>query len=549
MRIDVIDTVAGFEAVRDNWDQVYRDDPDSQHFLSWTWLKDFLSHRGRWFVLALREREPDSTYVAFFPLRLVTKLDAQSGLFYDEMVMGGNYSADYTGFIVMPGYEQNAISGFAAYLKEQNWTHLRLEHFSGPPERREKMILALQGPLVMFRDNTPTSHDNIDNRICPVVSLPDSWEDYLEQKMSSHTRQKLRRFLRKLDGDEGYRITRATPETIDRDLTILFDFWRKRWTGRKGEERTERLITSTREMLMDCFRSGTLDLPVFWCGEQPLGVVANIIDHAKKTILFYITGRDEDWKTPSPGLVLHGYSIRRAIEDGFRFYDFLRGNEPYKYVFGADERLISYTLFRTRDGGNLGGVLHPRSISYVYQQALDMYQKGEKGKAETVFKQVLQSSPDHVGAEFGLANLLFDRGKLTEALAAYLALLERSNEPLPIALRLGDTQLALRLYDDAARTFHRIGEQAPHVVQARYKEGVALIAARRLTEAEAVLAAIQDIHTDDTSAVPYTQLAGVALGRLRQHNAEPAAEEQMPKGGMMELSSKRGGEKRRPRLH
>lgn len=548
MRIDVIDTVAGFDAVRENWDLVYRDDPDAQHFLSWTWLKDFLGHRGRWFVLALREREPDASYVAFFPLRLITKFDEQNALFYDEIVMGGNYSADYTGLIVMGGYEQKAIDGFAAYLKQQNWTHLRLEHFSGPPERREKMILALQGPLVMFRDNTPTGKDDIDNRICPIVSLPTNWDDYLEQKMSSQTRQKLRRFLRKLDGDEGYRITTATAETIDRDLTILFDFWRTRWTERKGPERTERLINSTREMLMDCFNSGTLDVPVFWFGEQPLGVLANIIDRQKKTILFYITGRDENWKTPSPGLVLHGYCIRRAIEDGFRFYDFLRGNEPYKYVFGADERHISYTLFRTRDGRNLGGVLHPRSVKYVYEQALEMYRRGERAKAEAVFKQIQHSSPGHLGAEFGLANLLFDRGKLTEALTAYRSLLERTTEPLPVALRLGDTQLALKLYEEAVRTFRRIGEQAPHVVQARYKEGVALIATRRFTEAEAVFAAIQNIHTDDPIAIPYTELAAVALERLRQHNATPVPDEQMSEG-MMGLRSKRGGEKRRPRMH
>lgn len=548
MRIDIIDTVAGFDAVRDNWDQVYRDDPDAQHFLSWTWLKDFLAHRGRWFVLALRERQRDARYVAFLPLRLLTKLDEQSGLFYDEIVMGGNYSADYTGLLVMPGYEQKAIDGFAAYLKQQNWTHLRLEHFSGPAERREKMITALQGPLVMFRDNAPTSKDNIDNTICPVVFLPESWDDYLEQKMSSQTRQKLRRFLRKLDGDEGYRITMATPDTIDRDLGILFDFWRTRWTERKGAERTERLINSTREMLMDCFRSGTLDVPVFWFGEQPLGVLANIIDRPKKTILFYITGRDENWRTPSPGLVLHGYCIRRAIEDGFRFYDFLRGNEAYKYAFGADERRISYTLFRTRNGHNLGGVLHPRSVNYAYQQALEMYQKGEKGRAEIIFTQVRQSSPGHVGAEFGIANLLFDRGKLTEALAAYQSLLERTAEPLPISLRLGDTQLALKLYEDAVVTFRRVGEQAPHVVQARYKEGIALIAARHLTQAETVLAAIQDIHTDDPAAIPYTQLASVALERLRQHNAALAADEQVPQG-MMGLPRKRGGEKRRPRMH
>ncbi|MGO8264237.1 GNAT family N-acetyltransferase, partial [Rhizobium ruizarguesonis] len=86
-------------------------------------------------------------------------------------------------------------------------------------------------------------------------------------------------------------------------------------------------------------------------------------------------------KTPSPGLILHGYCIRRAIEDCFKSYDFLRGNEPYKYMFGVEERLISCTLFRTRNGQNLHGVLNPRSIRFVYEQALDMYRNGARSKA------------------------------------------------------------------------------------------------------------------------------------------------------------------------
>lgn len=550
MRIDIIDTIAGFDAIRDNWDQVFMDDPDAQHFLSWIWLKNYLSRRRRWFILALRERDPDAPYVAFFPLRLITHLNEKTGLFYDEIMMAGNFTADYTGFIVRPDYEHHAIAGFASFLKHQNWTELKLEYFSGPADRREKMIQALQHPEVMFRDSSPKNNENIDNTICPVVSLPASFDDYLERCMSSQTRQKLRRFLRKVEGDDIYRITMATAETIDRDLDILFNLWRIKWSARKGAERTERLIITTREMLMDCFNSGNLDVPVLWHGDQPLSALANIVDRQKKAILFYMTGRDENWKTPSPGLILHGYCIRRAIEGGFKTYDFLRGNEPYKYMFGVEERRISCTLFRTRNGLNLHGVLNPRSIRFVYEQALDMYRNGARGKAEIAFNQVLQSSPGHAGAEFGIANLLFDRGKLTEALSAYKALVEQASDPTPIRMRLGDTQLALHQYDQAAETFRQVVETGPHLVQAHYKRGIALAAGKRLEEAERVLAAICEVHSDDPTALDYAAKAGAAIERIRAA-AEPTTHKTdiLPQSIVRWNRGRHFSEKRRPRLH
>lgn len=297
-----------------------------------------MPRRKRWFILALRERPEGSPYVAFFPLRIVTEPDKKTGRFHDSIVMAGNAAADYTGFITLPDYENHAVAGFCSYIRQQNWTELKLDYLSGPPERHSAMIRALQGPLVMFRDNMPTNPYNINNCICPVVSLPDTFDSYLDSHMSSQTRQKLRRFLRKVEGDDEYRITFATKETIKRDMDILFDFWRIRWAPHKGKERTELLIGATRQMLMDVYIRGDLEVPVLWFGDQPLGALANIIDRQKKSVLFYITGRDENWKTPSPGLVLHGHCIRRAIEQGFKTYDFLRGNEPYKYFFGPEEQ-------------------------------------------------------------------------------------------------------------------------------------------------------------------------------------------------------------------
>ncbi|WHA43204.1 GNAT family N-acetyltransferase [Agrobacterium larrymoorei] len=515
MHIDVIDSWSGFDAIRANWDQVFLDDPFAQHFLSWTWLKAYLSRRGRWFILALRERAEGSPYVAFFPLRVVTQHDKKTGRFFDEIIMAGNFAADYTGFITLPKYEDRAVEGFCAFLKQQRWTHLKLDYLSGPPGRRDAMVRALQGPLVMFRDNTPKSPNNINNCVCPVVELPSNFDDYLETHMSSQTRQKLRRFLRKVESDDSYRITFATAETIDRDMDILFDLWRVKWTPFKGKERTEKLISATREMLMDSFADGNLDVPVLWHGNQPLGALANIVDRQKSTILFYITGRDENWKTPSPGLILHGYCIRRAIAMGFTHYDFLRGNEPYKYMFGPVDRPISCTLFRTRDGENLQGKLHPFSIRFVYEEALKFYKRGAKAQAEISFRQVLDAAPEHSGAIFGLANLMFEKGAFNEAEEAYASLSRTLQNPLTVLLRLGEARLAKQDYQGAVAAFEDVTRRAPFHHEALYKCGIALVAANRKTEAAAVFEKLQNFHSDDRQNMEYAEKARNTLTRIR----------------------------------
>jgi CelD/BcsL family acetyltransferase involved in cellulose biosynthesis len=49
----------------------------------------------------------------------------------------------------------------------------------------------------------------------------------------------------------------------------------------------------------------------------------------------YNSGFDPEARALSPGVVLIARTIEDAIARGFRRYDFLRGDEPYKYGFGA----------------------------------------------------------------------------------------------------------------------------------------------------------------------------------------------------------------------
>ena len=62
--------------------------------------------------------------------------------------------------------------------------------------------------------------------------------------------------------------------------------------------------------------------------------------------LYYNAGVDPDARDLSPGVLLVAEFIRRALADGARRFDFLRGDEPYKYEWGAVDEPIQRILVR-----------------------------------------------------------------------------------------------------------------------------------------------------------------------------------------------------------
>jgi len=42
----------------------------------------------------------------------------------------------------------------------------------------------------------------------------------------------------------------------------------------------------------------------------------------------------------SLGIASHAFAVRDAIAQGFKTYDLLRGDEPYKYDLGASDRWL-----------------------------------------------------------------------------------------------------------------------------------------------------------------------------------------------------------------
>ena len=62
------------------------------------------------------------------------------------------------------------------------------------------------------------------------------------------------------------------------------------------------------------------------------------------TCLFYNAGMDPDARDLSPGVTGTAAYLRDRLEAGRRRFDFLRGNEPYKYEWGAVDEPIHRLL-------------------------------------------------------------------------------------------------------------------------------------------------------------------------------------------------------------
>jgi len=427
MQIDICDDLEAFDGLKANWDRVYCADPEAHFFLSHVWMKEwFREIKVGWFVLAAKPLSARE-YVAFFPLRIRTK-PGRTGGFFTEVAMAGNRFCDYTGFICTPGLQAEAIAAFARAIKTMNWARVHLECVRVAEQNLNRLLKGF--PARHFEITRKSAYDaeaDIDNGICPFVDLPADWASYLAL-LSANSRQKLKRLLRKVESSDDMAITHTDTGTLERDLDAMMELWRLKWEPKK-KHRAPVIDQNIRAMLRRAHRTGNLFLPVLWSNNRPVGVLASLIDWQKRYLLFLVGARDTAFRTPQPGLVLHAHSIRYAIEAKLTRYDFLRGNEPYKYSFGASERKIASIIVESRSKTRRSHVLDRRSIPDAFKHVQKLHADGKFKDADLGYRQILSIDPGHKSALFGFgASRLIqnDPAAAEEAFRALLALSDTS---------------------------------------------------------------------------------------------------------------------------
>lgn len=410
MRVEVIEGRKAIAELRPHWQSVYQADPEANYFLSFEWQFGTAESAGSGgFVLAVRAPHDDSDFVAFLPIRLFTEFETEG--YHNELHLTGNKTSDYNGFICRPEFDETAIPAFATILRGMNWRHLSLRYIPTSEKRLRLFLSPFSAEVVGLKRLSMVEPDGTDNGVCPYADLAEDWDEFLQQSVSAKTRQKIRRFLRKVEGSDAYRITHTTGETLDRDIEILNRLWERRWGESKGD-RLENILRTTRLLLRSAFHTKTLFMPMLWHGTQPVCVLALLVDHQKKAYNFLIGGRDLSFKGLPSGLVLHSYAIRHAISHGINRYEFLRGNEPYKYAFATGEVKLRSLLISTRSGRNIGEKLDRRCLPYVYRRSKKVYRAGDLPAAKRGFEQILQVLPRN-------ARVLYLNGVVAARLADY----------------------------------------------------------------------------------------------------------------------------------
>lgn len=168
------------------------------------------------------------------------------------------------------------------------------------------------------------------HEVTAVVALPDTIDDYMTAigKKERHEVRRKRRRYENLVGEVRHQIHTGDSWAFDEFVRL-----HRRAAGDKGSFlTTDRVDFFSDLATLDGWRIDLLEL-------EPGRAAAAIFGFVDETGYYlYNSGYDPDLAEASPGVVLLSVMIEQAIADGQERFDFLKGDEVYKFRLGAEPR-------------------------------------------------------------------------------------------------------------------------------------------------------------------------------------------------------------------
>lgn len=294
------------------------------------WSQSFPAAEGERFLLTVR----DGAH-----LRFVVPLERRGA----HLALAGDHQVcDYMDIIATPEADGAAWSRLLDELAALPWQELVLWGLpeDSPTRQIVPWLAAARGWSV----------EDALEAVCPRVALPNSWDDYLAT-LSKKDRHELRRKLRRFQ-EAGSTLRVATLTRPDAVRANLDDFIRLHTASRqdKREFMTPQMEAFFRAMAVALAAHGLVRLSfVELDGARVAGLLAF---DAGDALLLYNSGYDPALAHASVGIVSKALLLREAIAEGKRWFDFLRGAEPYKYDLGGkDYEVHTLTVRRAVTAG------------------------------------------------------------------------------------------------------------------------------------------------------------------------------------------------------
>jgi CelD/BcsL family acetyltransferase involved in cellulose biosynthesis len=319
--------------LKEEWNQLLAKSVNDVPFLRFEYLADWWQTRGggEWpseaelVILVARE---GSELVGIAPFFLIEHEGAKN------LVLLGSFEiSDFLDLIVSADREREFIEALLSYVSIQlvpQGIHI-IDLYNLLEDSPSIAQLMESGKAAGFEVS------KIVLQQAPCISLPGDWEVYLES-IDKKQRHEIRRKMRRAaEADAKVEVYFTSDQAkVDEDIQAFLGLMAQ------DPEKATFLTPAMREQfkisIQQAFENGWLQLAFLQVDGVNAAAYLNL-DYQNR-IWVYNSGLDRRFMEYSPGWVLLGHLLMWANENKRSAFDFMRGNEDYKYKFGAVDRFV-----------------------------------------------------------------------------------------------------------------------------------------------------------------------------------------------------------------
>ncbi|MBS3819616.1 GNAT family N-acetyltransferase [bacterium] len=246
--------------------------------------------------------------------------------------------SDYCDFLLSPKKEERERFF-------ENLLHYFIQNHSG--KKIELLNIPQSSFTLSFLDSlssrTPMSCSQRESEVTPVLKLPSSYQEFL-QNLDKKNRHELRRKLRRIDSLPDARTeTWREPQKMAGMVSQFIQLHREGSQEKEEFWKKKGMEDFFKDLCSRFSSRGWIEGETLFKGKELLSILITFSYSGR--IYFYNGAFNRRYSRYSPGIYLFHRSIQKAISEGRKEVNFLRGKESYKYEFGSGEhRIFDLTL-------------------------------------------------------------------------------------------------------------------------------------------------------------------------------------------------------------
>ncbi len=316
MTINIYNETTIFDELHDEWLELAKQTQFPQPFSTPTFLKTWWEVFGNGDLKLITIRHNQDQLTAVLPLTTdavgVTRLLGHSDLF------------DYADFLV--DQTLNVVEIMPKFQAALSQIHLSTFEFSS----LSKFSWLFQHAPTLFENERVTT---LQQTVCPQLTLPSTWEEYL-QNLDRKQRQEIRRKMKKTFTEFTAEYELLTDPAQLNEAIADFIRLHQLSSPSKAEFWTDQNTQFFQRLLPRLFQDNILKL--YFLKVENHRVATMLVFDFADTYFLYNSGFDpHQYSQLGTGNVLTAYTLQQAIEQKKKTYDFLSGDEEYKFRFGA----------------------------------------------------------------------------------------------------------------------------------------------------------------------------------------------------------------------